>query len=101
MKRLGILIWSLIGSCSPGSQSSNPLTGKDIYRQNCILCHGIKGDLETNGAKNLTRSVISLEERILVITEGRNVMTGFKEKLTPDEIQKVAEFTLQLKAPNE
>ncbi len=78
-------------------KSVKPLTGKDIFRKNCVLCHGIKGDLMTNGAKDLRLSEMSLDERIQVITYGRNVMTGFEQQLSPEEIKLVAEFTLSLK----
>ncbi|MEP7195478.1 MAG: c-type cytochrome [Saprospiraceae bacterium] len=88
---------TLILSCQNGESGHKALNGKEIFKQNCVLCHGIKGDLMTNGAKNLTLSDLTLEERILVISKGRNIMTGFEEKLSPIEIQTVAEFTLSLK----
>lgn len=77
-------------------------SGKEIYRKYCVTCHGINGDLKTNGARDLNYSVLGLEERILVITEGRNTMTPFKNTLSPSQIRAVAEFTLGFKnQPNE
>ncbi len=55
------------------------------------------GDLMTNGARNLKQSTLSLEERIMIIRDGRNVMTSFREKLSNDQIRKVAEHTLTLR----
>ncbi len=51
----------------------------------------------TNGARNLKQSTLSLEERIMIIRDGRNVMTSFREKLSNDQIRKVAEHTLTLR----
>lgn len=71
--------------------------GKAIFRQYCVTCHGADGKLGLNGAKDLTASILTLEERINVITYGRKVMTPFNEVLTPEEIRAVAEYTQQLK----
>jgi mono/diheme cytochrome c family protein len=74
--------------------NSDAASGKEIYRRYCVTCHGINGDLKTNGARDLNYSQLGLEERILVITEGRNAMTPFKSTLSPSQIRAVAEFTL-------
>ena len=50
-----------------------------------------------SGAFDLTTSELSVEERINVITNGRNVMTAFKSILDEDKIKAVAEYTLTLK----
>ena len=73
--------------------------GPAIFRQYCVTCHGADGKLGLNGAKDLTASVLTLEERINVITNGRKVMTPFGEVLTPEEIKAVAEYTQKLKTP--
>ncbi|MEI6407984.1 MAG: cytochrome c [Bacteroidota bacterium] len=87
-------------SCSdPGQQ--NPVgaipEGSTIFRKNCVVCHGADGKLGMNGAKDLSMSVLPLEERINTITNGRNVMTPFKALLSPEEIKAVAQYTLSLK----
>ncbi|MCC6815055.1 MAG: c-type cytochrome [Saprospiraceae bacterium] len=93
-----LTICAFFFTCESNVKKSDlPLTGKEIFRRNCVLCHGIKGNLMTNGAKDLRFSDLSLEDRILVISKGRNVMTGFGEKLTKEEIKLVAEFTISLK----
>ena len=71
--------------------------GQKIYRTYCITCHGMDGKLELNGAKDLSISELPVEERIVQITEGKNLMTPFKGVLTEDQIQAVAEYTLTLK----
>lgn len=80
-------------------QSTNEVIGKEgtkIYKTYCVNCHGINGALMTNGAKDLRFSTLSLEERILVITQGRNIMTSFSNTLTAEQIQEVAKYTIQL-----
>ncbi len=71
--------------------------GLAVFRQNCVNCHGTDGKLGLNGAKDLSKSTLSLDERVLVITNGRNQMTAWKGLLSPDEIRAVAEHTLTLK----
>ena len=71
--------------------------GKKIYKQYCVACHGLYGDMGANGAYNLTESTLGLEEKIEVITNGRNTMTPWKGILSPEKIEAVAKYTLSLK----
>ena len=71
--------------------------GMAVFRQYCITCHGSDGKLGLNGAKDLTVSPLTNEERINIITNGRKMMTPFKEVLSPEEILAVADYTLSLK----
>ena len=71
--------------------------GADVVRRYCVLCHGADGKLGLNGAKDLTASQLTREQRIDIITNGKKTMTPFGEILTPEEIQAVADYTLTLK----
>lgn len=71
--------------------------GEKIFKIYCIACHGASGDLGASGAAKLSESTLPLAERVKVITNGRNTMTGFKALLTPDKINAVAKYTLELK----
>lgn len=71
--------------------------GKKIYKQYCVTCHGLYGDMGATGAFNLQETELTLEERITVITHGRNTMTGFSTLLTEDKIKAVAQYTFELK----
>lgn len=75
--------------------------GEKIYKQYCVTCHGLYGDMGASGAFNLKTSTLSPEERVGVITNGRingpNVMTPFKDLLSEDQIKAVATYTLKLK----
>ncbi len=71
--------------------------GKKIYRQYCVTCHGVNGDMGASGAFDLTTSKLTLDEKIAVITNGRNTMTPFKGLLSDAKIKAVAEFSETLK----
>lgn len=73
------------------------IDGKKIYKQYCITCHGLYGDMGASGAANLAESKLSLDERIQVITNGRNTMAAFKSLLNEDKIKAVAKYTQELK----
>ncbi len=96
--------YSIIGmlflfiSCS-GNTGANPevRTGRQLFKNYCSNCHGADGSLGVNGAINLQYSNLKLEERKLVISMGRNLMTGFSSKLSPEQIDSVARYTLELK----
>ncbi len=71
--------------------------GKKIFETYCILCHGVDGKLGLNGSKDLSISVLPIEEKILQVTNGKNLMTPFKEILTEDQIKAVVAYTEELK----
>lgn len=85
---------------SPANSSSSTAEakpdGEKIYKQYCIACHGLYGDMGASGAFNLKTSQLSAEERILVITNGRNAMTAFESLLDEKEIKAVAKYTMKL-----
>ncbi|MCI5081269.1 MAG: cytochrome c [Saprospiraceae bacterium] len=70
--------------------------GKKIYKQYCITCHGLYGDMGASGAANLTESKLTVEERIQVITNGRKTMAAFKSLLNEEKIEAVAKYTMEL-----
>ncbi len=83
-------------SSSPKAKTvSNP--GEKVYRQYCVTCHGVGGDMQLNGAKDFKLSEMSLEERVLIITNGRRLMTPFKGMLSEKEIRDVAAYTMKFK----
>lgn len=102
---IATFIYACGGSDTPdetsGAQQATTATsqadGKKIYKQYCVTCHGLYGDMGASGAFNLTTSELPVAERIVVITKGRGVMTPFESLLDADEIAAVAEYTLELK----
>ena len=79
------------------TRNSDTPDGKKIYKLYCVTCHGLYGTMGGSGAFDLTKSELKVEERVAVITNGRNAMTPFKSLLKPEQIQAVAEYTLELK----
>jgi mono/diheme cytochrome c family protein len=75
--------------------------GQKLYKQYCVTCHGLYGDMGASGAHDLTASALTVEERIEVITNGRNAMTPFKSLLRPEQIEAIAAYTLELKRDEE
>lgn len=71
--------------------------GVEVYKKYCLLCHGADGKLGLNGAKDITTSTMTLEERVALISAGKNTMTPFEGILTPDQMRAVATYTMNLK----
>lgn len=78
---------------------SNPTTpdgkpdGKALYEQNCSICHGDDGKMGSAGAKDLSISTMSLEERMSIIKTGKGGMAPFGDDLLNEEQRKaVAEY---------
>lgn len=101
---IATIVWACGGEQSNGSEKTASATpaaaaidGKKIYKQYCVTCHGLYGDMGASGAFNLTTSELSLEEKQLVITKGRGAMTPFENLLDEEEIAAVAKYTLELK----
>jgi len=70
--------------------------GKETFKKLCVACHGSDGNMSLNGAKKFSESVLALDERILVITNGKNMMTPYKGILSEEEIKSVAAYTMEL-----
>ena len=106
-----LFCFAILNSCDQAPQQSAPKSesaktasapdGLAVFRQNCVNCHGIDGKLCLQGAKDLSQSPLSMDERILVITNGRNLMAAWGDKLNPQEIRAVAEFTASLGKPGQ
>jgi mono/diheme cytochrome c family protein len=58
---------------------------------------GLMAKLGLNGAKDLSQSVLSLEQRVETITYGKKLMTPFEKILDAEEINAVAQYTHTLK----
>lgn len=71
--------------------------GKQLYEDNCSICHGGDGKLGVNAAKDLSASTMSLEEAIAVIENGKGKMTPFKELMNDKEREAVGKYIQELK----
>ena len=71
--------------------------GKLIFKQYCIVCHGADGKLAVSGAKDLSVSTLSKEERILQVTNGKGLMTPYKDILSAEQIANVVDYLEELR----
>ena len=71
--------------------------GRLVYKQYCVICHGADGKLGISNATDLSASTATLEERIEQITNGKGLMTPYKDILSEDQIQSVAEYLVELR----
>ncbi len=94
------LLMGLIIACAPKDKApvaaGDTAAGQNIYKKYCVICHGADGKLGINGAKDITVSALTQDERVALITKGKNTMTPFEGILTPDEIQAVAAYSMTL-----
>ncbi|HRH38361.1 MAG TPA: c-type cytochrome [Flavobacteriales bacterium] len=70
--------------------------GEQIYKMNCSLCHGGDGKLGFNGAKDLTKSILTKQEMVVRVREGKGTMTPFKNTLTAKDIDAVVDHVREL-----
>ena len=81
---VGISSYLFVTSCNSGSVSSSkaetdiPPSGKELYLENCAVCHGEDGKMGASGAKDLTVSTLSDNEVLKRINEGKNGMPPMK-----------------------
>lgn len=99
MKKLLVLsaFMIIVFSCADKKSKTSGIDGKKIFKQSCVICHGIDGKLGLNDSKDLTKSALTMEERIMIIKNGKGLMTPFGAILKEDEIKAVAEYTFKLK----
>lgn len=79
------------------SLEKKEINGGDIYNRYCVSCHGKDGKMGISGAKDLSISPLTLEEKISVISYGRGGMMPYKDLLSKEEIEAVAQFIKKLK----
>lgn len=71
--------------------------GEVMFNSQCAMCHGRKGDLGLNGAKDLTKSTLTKDEMTAVVTNGRNGMMAYKAILTASQIREVVDHAFALR----
>ncbi len=73
------------------------VNAKQVFKNYCAICHGTTGDLNVNGATDLTASILPLEERVAQVYHGRGLMTPFKGLLKDHEIVAVTKYIEELR----
>lgn len=80
----------------------NAVGAKELYvAGNCAACHGENGNMpnEAVGAKDLSKSTLTLEQIQTVVSNGKNSMPGYKKKLNETQIKELSEYVMGLRTP--
>lgn len=79
---------------------SGNLSGEQVFQLHCAGCHINGGNIVRRG-KNLRLKALhkygydTVEAIVNITTNGKNNMSAFRERLSPAEIQNVAEYVFQ------
>ncbi len=98
----GLFVYSCGGSTTNTKTESTGATevgisGAQLYTDNCVVCHGQDGKAGMSGATDLATSVLSHENTVAVITNGRNGMRAFSNQFTKEEIDAIAKHVETLR----
>lgn len=91
---IALVACSASGSSGTEQHASTP--GESLYKSQCVMCHGRKGNLNMSGAKDLTISTLTEEEMIVVVTHGRGGMIGYNMTLSQEQIKEVVGYVRTL-----
>ena len=99
MKKILVLlaIVFIVFACGEKNDKAAAILGKQVFKKNCVICHGVDGKLGLNNSKDLTVSKLTKEERITIIKNGKGTMNAFGAILKPQEIEAVVAYTFTLK----
>ena len=83
----------------PSPAAANLDKGKEIYTTTCVVCHGESGKGGSHGGAPLTPA-LTRESIANVVSRGRNDMPPFGSALTPQQLNDLAAYVLQIAAKN-
>lgn len=95
-----LLLLLLAGITSQPVFAANAVNGAQIFSVNCAGCHPKGGNIIRRG-KNLKSRAMrrngmdSLEAVVFLVTHGKNNMSAYQERLTPEEIAAVSAYVLE------
>lgn len=97
-------IFCILYACGNGSAPSNSekagsgaAAAAVNYTNECSSCHGKSGNLMMGGAKDLSKSVLSKDEVVAIISGGKGMMPGFKDKFSAQQIEELAVYAESLR----
>lgn len=64
----------------------------ELFKAECSKCHGIDGRGVLSGAKDLTVSELTTQQKMEIISNGKNAMIAYKKIFTEEQIQALAEY---------
>jgi mono/diheme cytochrome c family protein len=95
---------TVFAGCSNGSSPAAPsddpvlVEGQHVFSQNCASCHGASGGgaFGPKLAGVVATKYPNIDDQIAVITNGRNQMPAFGQKLSAAQIDAVAHYTREV-----
>lgn len=94
----------LIGLCwlMPGmpALADEGMAGAEVFEVHCVGCHINGGNIVRRG-KNLKQGTLerrgydSVEAIAQLVTNGKGLMSAYRDRLTPEEITAVSEYVLE------
>lgn len=104
MKRLlNASAWFLMLAAGTAACAQN--SGEDVYKANCILCHGETGDADTPTGKTFKAASFSAPESLkksdteltALIKNGKGKMPPWSDVLNDDQVKDVIAYIRTLK----
>lgn len=84
-------------ACRPWQPASGRNSSEELYRKNCVTCHGINGG-GADGPSLIARPHTP-EEVAARVRSGGNGMKSFQGALTDEEINQVSQYAASLSQP--
>ena len=86
------------------SETGTVVSPRSLYVSNCARCHGTNGRAQTRLGRKLEADDLTTSEAkglstarvVRLITNGKGDMPGFRRKLTPAQINSIAEYIRSL-----
>src|ERR1700733_8936509 len=100
MKKIVFVLCAIIitaAACSKKTSPSSNITAinaASVFGTNCSRCHGVTG--VEGRAPNLSKSTLEKDSVIARITNGKDHMPAFHDKLSQQEISAVADWVMTL-----
>ena len=97
---VSLLAFALIAGLLPALAEEG---GQALYDQKCAMCHGKDGVAKkmAAGSADLNdpkwQEATSIDDIIALTNDGKGKMKGYKDKLSPEEIQQIADYVMTLK----
>ena len=102
--RTGLVLGALaLAVLATGAALAEGPDGKALYDSKCAACHGKDGVAKSmaKGSANFNdpawQKATPAEAIVKTVTEGRNKMPRYAEKLKPEEIRAIADYVKSLK----
>lgn len=98
-----VVISVLFFFASPVLASSE--SGAAVFEANCAGCHSGGGNIIRRGKNLKTRALKrnhydNVDAIASLVTKGKNNMSAYEDRLTPEEIEEVSQYVLEQAAKN-